>query len=358
MTQNKTTTKSRAGKHLSFEERIQIQILKAEGYSNREISKRLNRAPQTINNEIERGTVTQKSRQKQNNKTYVYYNNFYFPDHAQEQYIQNRKNCGRRYKWVDQENLLEQLDMLLAKKNGYSPDVAIYLLKSKQIFPLENIPCTTTLYNWIDRGFLKTKNIDLLYKMRQRTKKKRARNRRKILGDSIEKRPEIVTTREEFGHWEIDTVLGRQSDQEPVLLTLTERKTRFEYIIKINSKTVCAVNESLNQLKKKLSSHFSYLFRTITSDNGSEFSELSNLFSAETKVYFSHPYSSWERGTNENHNKMIRRFIEKGKKMSDVSQSRIRFIQQWMNNLPRKILNYLTPHEAFINEIKEIGLTF
>lgn len=358
MTQDKSSTKTRVGKHLSFEERIQIQLLKTEGYSNRAIARRLNRAPQTIHNEIKRGTVVQKRKQEQNGKTYIYHKQRYFADHAQENYRLNRMNCGRRYKWLDQEGILDYFDHLLSKKKGYSPDVACFLARSAQCFPLESLPCTTTLYRWIDLGFLKTKNIDLLSKISRQTKKKRVRTHRKVLGNSIEKRPDSVATREEFGHWEIDTVLGIKSGTEPVFLTLTERKTRFEYILKINSKTACAVNAALTNLKKELGNNFSRMFRTITADNGSEFSELAGLFPDKTKVYFSHPYSSWERGTNEMHNRMIRRFIRKGQKISEVSQAKVRGIQQWMNDLPRKILQYRTPHEAFVKELKAIRLSF
>ncbi|MFB9860017.1 helix-turn-helix domain-containing protein, partial [Salinicoccus siamensis] len=99
MTQLHDTTGSIKGKHLTQDERAQIAILKRENYSNRQIAERLGRAPQTINNEITRGTVKQMRRQKQNGKTYDYYHTVYNPDSAHAAYMENRKRCGRRPKW-------------------------------------------------------------------------------------------------------------------------------------------------------------------------------------------------------------------------------------------------------------------
>ena len=100
---------------------------------------------------------------------------------------------------------------------------------------------------------------------------------------------------------------------------------------------------------------FSHIFKTITCDNGSEFADLSILEAeTDTKVYFTHPYSSFEKGTNERHNGLIRRFIPKGKRISDYSSDDITYIEEWMNTLPRRILNYKTPEELFEMHLDEI----
>jgi IS30 family transposase len=142
--------------------------------------------------------------------------------------------------------------------------------------------CTKTLYNYIDLGLLKVKNSDLHLKLRRNTKPEKVRKNKKNLGRSIDERPESIQTREEFGHWEIGTVIGEKSASDCVLLTL-----------------------------------------------------------------FTHPYSSFERGTNERHNGLIRRFIPNGKRMTDYSLDDIAFIEEWMNTLTRKILRYKTPEELF-----------
>lgn len=203
---------------------------------------------------------------------------------------------------------------------------------------------------------METRNIDLHLKTRRNTKSSRNRKNRTILGELIEKRSDIVDKRERFGDWEIDTVNGVQGKGNQALLTLTERKTRYEVIIKIDGKASDPVNQALATIRAAAGKNFELLFKTITSDNGTEFSGLSEVLEGVTEVYFTHPYSSWERGTNENHNGIIRRFIPKGSRISDVSLSTIRRVQDWMNNLPRRILGYATPRECLLEEMKKLAL--
>ncbi len=118
-------------------------------------------------------------------------------------------------------------------------------------------------------------------------------------------RPDSIEKREEFGHWEIDTVLGRRSNDH-VLLTLTERKTRYHLLLPLASKTAEAVDEALKQLKSQYGLMFSRVFKSITADNGSEFANL-NVHGID--IYYAHPYSAWERATNERHNGLVRRLI-------------------------------------------------
>lgn len=357
MTQFKIIIKPRKGKHLSFEERVLIHHLHTKlKYSNREIARQLGRAPQTIHNEIKRGSTTQIKRQHQYGKTYTYEGNSYFPDIAQRKYTQLRKNCGRRLKWLVSDAFIQFADNKMLGKEKWSPDIVIGYAKKMELFPKESIPCTTTLYNWIDKGYSKTINLDLLLQTKRNTKQKRVRKNLRILGDSIENRSESINKREEMGHWEIDTIIGIKSANEPVLLTLTERKTRFNFIVKIESKSPKSVNQAVQYLKTASGELFPKLFKTITADNGIEFSNLDRFSQDEMKIYFTHPYSSWERGTNEKHNGMIRRFIPKGIPISKISATQIVRIQQHLNDLPRKILGYQTPHEVFAEELKKMRL--
>src|SRR5699024_9945780 len=124
MTQLHDTTESIKGKHLTTDERAQIAILKREKYSNRQIAARLGRAPQTINNEINRGTVQQMCRQKQNGKTYDYYHIVYDPDHAHDAYMENRKRCGRRPKWSLSDAFVDWADTQMLDHH-WSPDAVI-----------------------------------------------------------------------------------------------------------------------------------------------------------------------------------------------------------------------------------------
>lgn len=354
MTQINNNTNSRKGKHLSYAERCQIAILKKEGYSNRKIATVLNRAPQTINNEVNRGTITQVKRQKQNGKVYEYYSEVYGADVGQANYEKQRLNCGRRPKWADTDAFIDWADDKMLNKK-WSPDVVVGFALKHDLFDPAIVPCTTTLYIWIDRGIMKTTNMDLLEKLSRKIKpinKQNRRNKRK-LGPSIDERPEEIESRETFGHWEIDTVIGNKTKSDPVLLTLVERQTRFEVLLKLEGKEAHFVDKAVDELKQRAGENFTNLFKTITSDNGSELAGLHEALHDVVDVYFCHPYSSWERGSSENQHKIIRRFIPKGKSISTISETQCLRIQQWMNDYPRKILNYQTPHECFVKAFHE-----
>lgn len=137
--------------------------------------------------------------------------------------------------------------------------------------------CTKTLYIYIDLGLLDVKNIDLPYKLRRNIKPARVRKNKKILGSSINERPSEIDFRDEFGHWEIDTVIGKKSSDDNVLLTIVERKTRNAIVHKIESKTVDAVTNELVKIRDFFGDKFSKVFKTITADNGSEFIELADI---------------------------------------------------------------------------------
>lgn len=179
------------------------------------------------------------------------------------------------------------------------------------------------------------------------------RKNRRILGDSIEQRPQIVNDRQEFGHWEIDTIVGKRKAGE-VLLSLDERMTRCRHVIKILGKTKEGVRKGLEILRRQYGSFFPKVFRSITSDNGSEFSSLTELFK-EGKVYFIHLYSSGERGTNEKQNFLVCRFIPKGKDISTVPEYVIQKVQDCINRLPRRLLGYHIPEELFKEQIARLS---
>ena len=191
----------------------------------------------------------------------------------------------------------------------WSPNAVVGHAKRHKKF--ECIPSTKTLYNWIDEGKLSVINMDLAMKLRRSTKSTKSRKHKKILGKSIDERPGSIETRKEFGHWEIDTVEGNKSNDD-ALLTLVERKTRHKIIRRIPSNTAPAVTNALQEIFSEYQ-EVQDVFKTITADNGSEFSELSEQGERlQIDVYFCHPYASWERGSNERHNGLIRRFINKG----------------------------------------------
>lgn len=237
----------------------------------------------------------------------------------------------------------------------WSLDAICGYAKRHKLYPAE-ILCTKTLYNYINLGLLKIKSIDLPLKLRRKTSIKQNRQNRKILGKSIEERPVEIEGRTTFGNWEIDTVITKRNKAEPVLVTITERKTRMEIILKIAYRNASFVNKSLEKLLSKLEDP-TPIFKSLTSDNGSEFSSLIELENNLVgDVYYCHPNNPQERGTNEKHNSLIRRFLPKGKSLLDYKEDHYIKIMHWINNLPRKILNYRTPLEVFTKELNNLGL--
>lgn len=343
----KDTTSARSFKHLSLIERSMIFALLREGYSLRHIARQLGRHVSTISREVGRGTTTQRRSDWTNYKAY-------FPETGQSVYEKNRAHNGFQCKLHLAESFLQFAEQKMLHDH-WSPDAVVGFCRLQPQWQGKVTVCTKTLYHYIDRCLLKVRNIDLVLKVRRRIKQPRLRKHKRLLGQSIEERPEAILDREEFGHWEIDTVIGLQSG-DSALLTITERKTRQEYILPIPKKDAPSVSARLNELMVSLDGNFAAVFRSITADNGSEFAGLDALLRpTDCKVYFAHPYSSWERGTNERHNGLIRRFIPKKTSISNVLPGTILRIQNWCNQLPRKILGYKTPQACFDEELAALS---
>ena len=265
-------------------------------------------------------------------------------------YIENRQNSRKNYRCLETVDFLRYVEEKVITA-GWSIDACVGYAKKNHLFDENEMVCTKTLYNYIDSGLLSITNMDLAEKLSRNTKTKKVRRNKKNLGKSIEERPEDVELREEFGHWEIDSVIGKKKDTEPVVMTIVERKLRMSLWIKVKNHTAEAIDEALAELIPQFGDKYKEIFKSITGDNGSEFANLSKLESMGISVYFTHPYTSCEKGTNECHNKMLRRFIPKGKSIEDYSADDIMYFADKINNLPRKILNYHTPEELFEKQL-------
>ena len=226
---------------------------------------------------------------------------------------------------------------------------------------LEYAVCAKTIYNLIDQGKVPGVTSESLWEKSKRKQKRKPLHRKRKRAvppdHSIENRPECINEREEWGHWEIGLVVGGKGKGAAALLTLTERKTRKEIIRKLKDKTQASMIRALNGIEREMGKEaFRVVFKTITADNGSEFLdceafERSVFGGKRTHAYYAHPYSSWERGSNENANRIIRRFIPKGCDISTFTRKQIQAIEEWINNYPRKILNFETAEERFIQEL-------
>ena len=173
---------------------------------------------------------------------------------------------------------------------------------------------------------------------------------RKKGGRSIEERGKEINRREEIGHWEMDTVVGKRGTQ-PCLLVLTERKSCLQIIRKLKNKTMIEVVKIVKEIIKS----YPEAIKTITSDNGSEFMDAESIEQKGIKYFYAHSYCSGERGSNENNNKLIRRHIPKGLDIGDISEEAIKEIKDWINNYPRKLFNGKSSNEIYEKNKKYIS---
>lgn len=349
---------ARTFKQLTKADRIKIEALVKAGHGKQEIADQLHVHRSTIYRELKRGTYTALNSDLTTEERYS-------PDIADDKYRENLKSKGGTLKIGNDIKLANYIEDKIINED-YSPAAVLGELKAQgREGDFKVTICVTTLYSYIDKGiFLKLTNKHLPVKKNKKRdyKKVKRQQARAAAGESIEKRPEEIDTREEFGNWEMDTVKGKRGKSKNSLLVLTERKTRDEIIFKLPAHTAEAVVEAVDRLERKWGEMFKEVFKTITVDNGSEFAyceelERSILNEGEkrTKLYYCHPYSSWERGTNEVTNKMVRRKVPKGTNFDDKTDEEIAAIEDWVNDYPRRIHGYHSARELFEEEIRKIG---
>lgn len=336
MTQlNITTTHNY--QQLSEAERGAIQAFHEDHYSIRKITKRLHRSPSTISRELKRGTV------RQLNSDYLPYYQYY-ADAGQANYLKHRANCHSK-------GLLQRCWLFFSmlckalKAHVRIDSVDSFVHRFRRDHPDKPCPSTQTVYRYIDLGLLDLDNTDLPAKLRRRvkgTRKVHARMNKKNLGTSIDERPDSINERLALGDWEGDLVKGKRIASEPAVMTLTERLSRFEIIVKISDYHAETCRDALQAI---INEYGTEQFHSITFDNGSEFSLMNQVDG--TQIYFAHPYSPWERGSNENQNGLIREFMPKGKSMKDFTDAYIAEVQDALNNRFRKSLGYLSASEAY-----------
>lgn len=353
MDQEKYTTEKRRWKQISEKERYKIEALYEQGLTAKEIAEALTpkRDRRTIEREIKKGLVEERQHNRNNNKYGPLYvtKMVYKADTAQIRHDERASNKGRGLKIGHDHDLANYIERKI-KDEKWSPDAIIGRIKSEGIVFKTSI-CTKTVYNYIDKGiFREVTNKDLWVKRNGNKKRKYnkictvALNNKK--GKSITERPKAAEDRSEKGHWEIDLVIG-QKGTKPVILTLVDRKTRKSIYILVKNKTQKEVIKAIKRARKRVGGEFGHVFKTITADNGSEFLDSEGIKKAANcdEIYYAHPYSSWERGSNENGNRILRRFVPKGTDIGKLSNKELQRIEDWVNNYPRKIHGYKSANE-------------
>ena len=331
----------KAGKHLTQDERGMIQALHREGKSLRAIAEMVGCAHTTVWYELKRGTPERTGTRGRAPQ--------YTAKRGQAAYKENRKRCRRPLK-IDKDNCEPFIQWMadMVRKEKWSLDVCVGRAKADNLFNDGQIPCTKTLYNMLHAGKLPLSLFDVPDVLGRKHRRKWNRKNKRMKGRSIDERPEIITQGKEIGHWEVDTVVGQRAGKEAVVFTAVEKVTRQYIAIKIASRTSNSVETAIKQLREEYGDeHFHEVFKTMTADNGSDFETLSSIEELGTKVYFTHPYSSWERPQNERHNGLLREYIPKGASIEQYSDDDVLTMADKLNASPRRILGYRSPVELF-----------
>ena len=321
---------------LNFQERVIIETLLKENRSKTFIAKRLKRSRSSIGREINKWVITPDDIYDAKLADWT----------AKEDYL-NKRNLDKisTYKRL----LIYVYRGLL---RGWSPEQISGRIKID--YPNDAVMTISheAIYRYIylhPQAKVNRKLIALLPYHKSRRRRASSYSKRKIKINnqvSIEERPKHIEKREEIGHWEGDLIIGK--GQQSAIGTIVERKSRLTIIVKLDdrkSKTVCdKFSRELGKLDKRF-------LKTFTYDNGTEMAR-HELIAERTgmNVYFAHPYSSWERGTNENTNGLIRRYFPKKTDFNRVTERELKQVQKMLNNRPRKVLNFKTPAEVFAEE--------
>lgn len=342
-------------KDLTEQERYQIEVLLKEKYSIRQIAESLNRHYLTIYREIKKGTVELLDTELRPYKQYC-------ADRGQMIADENKREKGRDPKIGNDLEFAKFMEKMLLEER-YSPCAILAYIENNDLH-FETQVCYTTVYNYIHNGiFLNVSDSNMIVKRKRKKNEKKSKVcKHNIKGRSIEKRPENIMERDEFGHWEMDTVIGRRDGGGDCLLVLTERKTRYELIRKIPAKSQESVVAELDSIESAIGlNNFRDIFKSISMDNGVEFLNMEGVERSitadgqlRTTAYYCHPYCSFERGSNENANKLIRRFCKKGEDIKQFTKEYISQVQDWINSYPRKLFGYRTAADMLYSEVAQI----
>lgn len=312
--------------HFTISERITIKSYQRLGISQTDIAKQLGVNKSSISRELKRNS---------NDDTYE-------PIKANTYYMERRKRCHKIIKLTPaiKQHIEDRISLT------WSPDQIVHRKEEKPAgFPSS----PATIYDWIHKGYLLEGDMGKLRRKGKMTKTIEEKKRCKLdIGKSIRKRPKIVYKRKTIGHWEGDTVMGKSSTK-PCFATLLERKSRFYLANWLPNHTAEVVRDAFLDLLGNLPSKY---VKTITFDRGGENSKWREIEKElKCKTYFTDPYCSCQKGSNENANGLLREFFPKGEDLSNITPEQVIRALYLINNRPRKCLNYRTPAEVFYEEI-------
>lgn len=341
-------------KYITLTQRRQIEAGLSMGMSKTDIAKRIGMSLRTVYRELERGKCTQKVYSytdywgERHYKTVTAYS----ADIAEDKFRLNMTSKGAPLKVGNDYDFISYVESRVL--DGITPCALVGEMKRNK--PCKTVVSKTTMYRYIRMGLFW--NISMRHCERKPPKEK-ATVKRAPKGTSIEQRPKEIAMRNTFGHWEMDCVCSKQGTTSAYLV-LSERLTRKEIIFKVPNKKTETIVYCLNRLERRYGKMFRKVFKTITVDNGSEFSDFEGMEKSiyggkRTSVYYCHPYTSCERGTNERINRDIRKKYPKGTDLTSVTESEVRALEDWVNAYPRAIFGYATSGEKFAEQLRLIS---
>lgn len=359
-------------KHLTIEDRISIEILHTAGFNNAFIGIFVGKNRSSIKREIDKNAIeiwdinSTKSPYKEKKQINIKY---YSSEKAQKNAEENKLKNRKKYKLDRYLNLRCAVVSLLKEKNiDYSPDVIANLSKDGKIKEAETSIGANAIYRAVKarkygltindlphgRGYFKKQNNN------PHTQTKEISERKKEI--SIEVMPEEIKNKETDTHFEGDSVVGVAKGRHNTLITLVNTASQFLLIRRSENKTGQATVNVFDKLEEEIPELYK-IMETLLLDNGIEFSKIEEMMTSvkdrekkRFQIYFTHPYASYERGCNENKNRLIRRYFKKGNLVEDLSDEDILNIAKKINNMPRKALGYKTPLEVFENNLRKKGI--
>lgn len=338
----------KGNKHLKWEDCLKIEGALKTGAKPKEIADILGVCLKTVYNEISRGKCVQRD-------TNLIESEVYCADVAEMKYQENLRAKGPDIKLGKDFAFAEYIeDQIINNKRSPAAALAQAQIDGKEF---ETRVCENTLYNWIYRGdvFLNLTEEHLLYKGKHKSKRRQGDTPKRAhtaKGETIENRPQEIADRSTFGNWEMDSIMGCK-ESKAALVVLTERLTREPVVMRTPDHTMESVVKILDRLERRIGAKFREIFKSITVDNGCEFQDCEGMERSKrsrksrTKIYYCHPYSAYERGSNENMNRIIRRFFPKGTNFDNISAAEVAEVEKWLANYPRRILDWKTPQMLF-----------
>lgn len=349
--------KQNGTKNITYIQRLQLEQCINAGLSRQAAADKIGMSLATVYRELRRGKYV--------HKKLLYIDVFgekhyklirrYSADLAQSKYELGKTTHGPKLKVGNDFEFVRYVEKRIVQ-DRISPCAVCGEIKRNRMF--KTVISKTTMYRYIEQGIFMNVTMSDLPIGRRKKKYRKTKAKRPPKGTSIEKRPNSILDRSVFGHWEMDCVVGKQYTKN-VLLVLTERKTRYEIIYKMPNKKADSVVKCINRLEYKYGKRFRQVFKTITVDNGSEFSDFKgierSIYSGKrTSLFYCHPYVSSERGSNERINRDIRRLLPKGTNFTPLSDEQIQAVQDWINAYPREIHGFATAAEKFAEQLADI----